>query len=158
KLFLEDLGATFFMGLTGGDLPLISSDAFSMAYYGEVEEISVQKQKFGGKKLSPNRTAGAVDISNRLLMQSSIDVESWIFNELKNALGRVVQAAAINGTGTNNQPLGLLNMTKVQTAADDEAVVASWEKLIEVQGLIESENATENSLGYLIHPKVKAAL
>src|SRR5690606_9038011 len=67
KLFLEELGATFFMGLQGGDLPLISSDAFNMAFMGEVDTITPQKQKFAGKKLSPKRVAGAVDISNRLL-------------------------------------------------------------------------------------------
>lgn len=158
KLFLEELGATFFMGLQGGDLPLISSDAFNMAFMGEVDTITPQKQKFGGKKLSPKRVAGAVDISNRLLLQSSTDVEAWIMKELRNALGTVIQAAAINGTGASNQPTGLLQMTNINLAEDTAAAVATWEKMVELQGLIEENNAGDTSLGYLIHPKVKAAL
>lgn len=158
SLFLEELGATFFMGLQGGDLPLITSDAFTMSFMGEVDTITPQKQKFAGKILSPKRVAGAVDISNRLLMQSSVDVEAWIMNELRNALGIAIQTAAINGTGTGSNPTGLLQMTNINTAADAAAVVATWEKLIELQGLIEEDNAGASSLGYLIHPKVKAAL
>lgn len=158
SLFLEELGATFFMGLQGGDLPLISSDAFNMAFMGEVDTITPQKQKFAGKVLSPKRVAGAVDISNRLLMQSSVDVESWIMNELRNALAVTIQTAAINGTGTGSNPTGLLQMTGINTTADSAAVVAAWEKLIELQGLIEEDNAGAGSLGYLIHPKVKAVL
>lgn len=158
SLFLEELGATFFMGLQGGDLPLITSDAFSMSFMGEVDAITPQKQKFAGKVLSPKRVAGAVDISNRLLMQSSVDVESWIMNELRNALAVTIQTAAINGTGTGSNPTGLLQMAGINTTADSAAVVATWEKLIELQGLIEEDNAGAGSLGYLIHPKVKAVL
>lgn len=158
KLFLEDLGATFFLGLTGGDLPLISSDAFSMEFMGEVASITPQKQKFAGKILSPKRVAGAVDLSNRLLMQSSTDVEAWIMRELRNALGVTIQRAAINGTGVGANPKGLLQMTNINLAADSSAVVASHEKLIELQGLIEENDAGETSLGYLIHPKIKAIL
>ncbi len=158
NLFLEELGATFLMGLTGGDLPLITSDAFNMAYYGEVEEIELQKQKFKGKILSPKRTAGAVDISNRLIFQSGVDVESWIQRELVGALGRTIQKAAINGTGTGANPTGLLQMTNINKAAGTAAVVATWERIIALQGLIEESDAGDTTLGYLIHPKVKAAL
>ncbi|MDM1378813.1 phage major capsid protein [Myroides marinus] len=158
SLFLEELGATFFMGLTGGDLPLITSDAFKMQYAGEVEEIDVQKGKFGGKKLSPKRTAGAFDISNRLLMQSSIGVENWILKEMNTALGGVIQTGAINGTGLDNQPTGLLQMKGINLAEDTAAVEATWKRIVELQSLIEESNSTSNSLGYLIHPKVKAVL
>ncbi|MDM1325908.1 phage major capsid protein [Myroides odoratimimus] len=158
SLFLEELGASFFMGLIGGDLPLITSDSFKMQYAGEVEEIDVQKGKFGGKKLSPKRTAGAFDISNRLLMQSSIDVENWILKEMRTGLGVVVQSGAINGTGLDNQPTGLLQMTGVNLAEDTAAVEATWKKIVELQSLIEESNSTDDSLGYLIHPRVKAVL
>lgn len=158
SLFLEELGATLFMGLTGGDLPLITSDAFKMQYAGEVEEIAVQKGKFGGKKLSPKRTAGAFDISNRLLMQSSIGVENWILKEMNTALGGVIQTGAINGAGLDNEPTGLLQMKNINLAEDTTAVEATWKKIVELQSLIEESNSTSNSLGYLIHPKVKAVL
>lgn len=158
NLFLEALGSTFFMDLKGGDLPLITSDAFAMNYMGEVDTITIQKQKFGGKKLSPKRTAGAVDLSNRLLMQSSPDVEAWIRNQMVNALGVTVQSAAINGSGTGDTPTGLLQMTGINLADDVAATVADWVRLIELQGLVEEDDAGNSTLGYLIHPKVKAAL
>lgn len=157
RLWLEDLGATFLTGLTGGNLPLIVDADFVMEWLAEGATLTVQKKEYAGPSLNPKRAGGAVDISNRLLMQSSPDVEAMIMNGLRNGFLNLLNGAAINGAG-GVAPTGLLSYVGVQASSQVAAGAATWARIVELQGLIESENATEGSLGYLMHPKLKAAL
>jgi len=157
KLALEGLGATFMTGLTGGNIPLVLDSDFAMAFMAETTPITPQKKAYAGPTLSPKRAGGAVDISNQLLMQSSIDVENRIKAGLTNGFAQLLHQAAIEGAGTP-APTGLLTYTGVNDAASAGAVVPTWELIVELQSLIEEANATSENLGFIIHPKVKALL
>jgi len=157
KLVFEDLGATFMTGLTGGNIPLIVDNDFAMAFLAEGAAITPQKKEYAGPTLNPKRAGGAVDISNQLLMQSSIDVENRVSNGLRQGFAQLLHGACINGAG-GVAPTGLLNLAGVNAAAGSTAVAATWEKIVELQGLIEEDNTTMENLGYLLHPKLKAAL
>jgi len=98
-LFLEALGANFITGLTGGDVPLIVASDFAMDFLAEGAAITPAKKTYAGPSLTPKRAGGAVDISNRLLMQSSVDVESMIMKGLRNGFSQLLEGAAINGAG-----------------------------------------------------------
>jgi HK97 family phage major capsid protein len=49
-----------------------------------------------------------------MILQSSPDIESLLRSDLAQVLGLEVARATINGTGTNAQPLGILNQTGIQ--------------------------------------------
>jgi HK97 family phage major capsid protein len=157
KLWIEEMGATFMTGLSGGDIPLIVDNDFDMTWLAETAAITPQKKKYEGPSLSPKRAGGAVDISNRLLMQSSVDVENRIVNGLKRGFSNLLHGACINGPG-GVAPTGILSIAGVNVAAAVAAGAATWAQIVELQGLIEEDNATSESLGFLIHPKLKAAL
>lgn len=157
RLILEDLGATFLTGLVGGNIPLVVGNDFAMEFLAEGASITPQKKTFAGPTLSPKRAGGAVDISNQLLLQSSVDVETMIMNGLINGFSQLLHSASINGAG-GVAPTGLLSIAGVNVAAGSTAVAANWAKIVELQALIEEDDATEQSLGYLLHPKLKAAL
>lgn len=157
KLFLEELGATFLTGLQGGDVPLIVASDFAMEFLAEGATINVQKKKFAGPSLSPKRAGGAVDISNRLIMQSSPDVEGLVMNGLRQGFTQLLESAAINGAG-GVAPTGLLNLVGVLASTTVASASATRALVLELQALIESNDATERSLGYLMSPKLKAIL
>lgn len=157
RLILEDLGATFLTGLVGGNIPLVVGNDFAMEFLAEGAAITPQKKTFAGPTLSPKRAGGAVDISNQLLLQSSLDVETMIMNGLINGFSSLLHSASINGAG-GVAPTGLLSTSGINVAAGSTAVAATWAKIVELQALIEEDDATEQSLGYLLHPKLKAAL
>jgi hypothetical protein len=48
-------------------------------------------------------------LSRQLVYQSSPDIETFIANDLANAIAVAVDNAALNGTGVAPQPLGILN-------------------------------------------------
>jgi HK97 family phage major capsid protein len=157
KLFLESLGATFITGLTGGDVPLIVNSDFTMEFLAEGAALTPQKKTYAGPSLSPKRAGGAVDISNRLLMQSSVDVESMIMNGLRNGFTQLLEGAAINGGG-GTAPTGLLTYSGINQSATVASAAATYALCLELQALIEADDATEKSLGYLMSPKLKAFL
>lgn len=157
RLIFEDLGATFLTGLTGGNIPLVVGNDFAMEFLAEGASITPQKKEFAGPTLAPKRAGGAVDVSNQLLLQSSLDVETMIMNGLINGFRQVLHSACINGAG-GVAPTGLLSVSGVNVSAQASAAAATWASVVELQALIEEDNATEQSLGYILHPKLKAAL
>lgn len=157
RLVFEDLGATFLTGLSGGNIPLVVGNDFAMQFLAETAAITPQKKTFAGPTLSPKRAGGAVDISNQLLMQSSLDVEAMVMNGLRNGFAELLHGACINGAG-GVAPTGLLSLVGVNASVQAAAGAATWASVVELQALIEEDNATEEALGYLLHPKLKAAL
>ena len=157
RLVFEDLGATFLTGLSGGNIPLVVGNDFAMEFLAEGASITPQKKTYAGPTLAPKRAGGAVDVSNQLLMQSSLDVETMIMNGLINGFRQVLHSACINGAG-GVAPTGLLSVAGVNVSTQSASGAATWASVVELQALIEEDNATEQSLGYLLHPKLKAAL
>lgn len=157
KLALEGLGATFLTGLSGGNIPLVVGSDFDMAFLAEGAAITPQKKTYAGPTLSPKRAGGAVDISNQLIMQSSVDAESLVMNGLRNGFSQLLHSACINGGG-GVAPTGLLSYSGVNAAAATAGIVPTWALIVELQSLIEEDNATSENLGFVIHPKIKGLL
>ena len=152
KLWIEELGATLLTGLSGGNLTLPVANSYAFEWLAEGADITKQKGKFVGPTLSAKRAGAAVSLSNRLLAQKSINVDNLVRGLLAKGWENAMHSAAINGPG-GVAPLGILG-----TAGDTAAVAANFLKIVELQGLIEENDSTENNLAYLLHPKLKAAL
>lgn len=157
KLAFEELGASFMTGLSGGDIPLVVDNDFAMTFLAETAAITPQKKTYAGPTLSPKRAGGAVDISNQLLMQTSVDVDNRVAKGLTNGFKQLLHGAIINGAG-GVAPTGLLSYSGINAAAATAAQAASWARIVELMSLIEEDNATDESLGFLLSPTLKAAL
>lgn len=156
RLFLEELGATFLQGLQGNvSLPVTGN--YDLDWVNETEQVVLKAAEIEGPLLKPKRAAGGVALSNMLLAQSSLDVEAMVMRKFQEAAKRVIEKAAINGDGIK-APLGLLNIPGVLTAAATAGVTPTWNDIVELPGLIESQDASSVSLGYLLNPKLAAAL
>ncbi|WP_405329487.1 phage major capsid protein [Leeuwenhoekiella sp. LLG6367-2.1] len=147
---LGQLGVTRMTGLSGGKIPLPVAENYDFAWLGETETINVQKKKFDGPALDPKRLGAAVEISNRLLIQSSPDVEGMIRQLIANGYDRAINAAAINGSGADNQPTGVLNAAGVQVSTITAGAAPTRKSLLELMGLVDTADATEESLAFLM--------
>jgi HK97 family phage major capsid protein len=157
KLFLQDLGATLLTGLTDGDLPLINRQDFDLAWLPEGTEAGKQKKEFSGPKLVSKRASTSVGISKKLIAQSSESVENMVRAELMAGANRLLNRAGINGAGAD-APIGILNTTGILTGSSTAAAAATHELLAELESLLDTADASTISRGWLMHPKVKAAL
>lgn len=158
KLQVEELGATVMTGLTGNrELPVMPN--FDFSWYSETGAVTLQKNKIDGPTLSPKRAAAGVAISHQLLIQSSVDFESKVWEKLQQGAARCLTSAAINGSGASNQPTGILNTTGIQVSALLTAAGApTWAHIVELQALIEQADSTEDAVAYLCSPRLAAKL
>lgn len=157
KLFLEELGATFMSGLVG-NVPLPVPGAFEFGWYDETEDINGSSIDIKGPVMKPKRAGAGGKISLQLINQSSIDAENLIWRLIRSGAGKCINKAAINGDGIK-APLGLLSMPGVlDSILATVATDPSLELTLELEGLIQAEDATEVSLGYLSNPKLATAL
>jgi HK97 family phage major capsid protein len=72
---------------------------------------------FGKVTLSPKHVGALTSYSRNMLLQSSPDIESLLRSDLAQVLALEVARATINGTGTNAEPLGILNQAGIQEVA-----------------------------------------
>lgn len=150
RTILGQLGVTRMSGLSGGKIPLPVGEDYDFSWLGETETMTVQKKKFDGPALDPKRLGAAVELSNRLLVQSSPDVEALVRSMIGKGYDRAINAAAINGSGAGNQPTGILNNAGVQVSSIVAAAAPTRKSILELMGLVDTADSTEDSLAYLM--------
>jgi hypothetical protein len=110
KTVCGQLGATIITGLTNGNVKLPRATLGATAsWLPEIGPGTDTDPNFDSITVIPKRIQGSTIISRQLVYQSSVDIERFIANDIANAIGVAVDNAAINGTGTAPQPLGILN-------------------------------------------------
>lgn len=103
---LPQLGATVMSGLVG-DIAIPKGTAATGYWIAETAEPTESTPTLSQVTGSPKGVGATVDISRKLMLQSSIDVEAYVRNEIAEALAKAIDAAAFNGAGTS-EPTGLL--------------------------------------------------
>ena len=154
---LEDLGATVWTGLQGGDIPLPVLNDYTFSWLTETGAITPQKKEIDGPSLNPKRLGAAVELSNRLLIQSSVDVEALVRQKILAGYNAAINEAAING-GATNEPKGILNITGIPTGTGTAAQVPTKKLVAELVKLVREANATGARLGFLGSPEMNYLL
>lgn len=110
--------------------------------------------------LTPRTLQAATAYSRQLLVQSSVDVEAMVRSSIAAKHALAVDLAAIHGTGSNSQPLGIYNTPNVQTIDYSNAAYSnSGQKIaftgaVAMQGKLATANALRGALGYLTAPLI----
>lgn len=115
KMVLAQAGVTTLSGLTG-DVAIPKGGSITGGWVdGENGAGTEGKPSVTQVTGTPKTASGWTDISRRLMLQSSIDAEAFVQNELLNTLARLIEVAAFAGTNANGQPKGLISQTGVNT-------------------------------------------
>jgi len=94
-----------------------------------------------------------------LLLQSSIDVEAFVRADLAAIIGLAIQQAAINGTGTLGNPLGILATAGIGAVAGGaNGAAPTYANMVDLESAITAANADVGSLAFLTNGKVRGAL
>ena len=94
----------------------------------------------------PKSLAVQVKVSEELL-QDSVNIETALQNSLSNALALEVDRAALFGSGSSNQPLGLFNMPGLQSVSmgTNGAAIADYSNVLDAIQDLQEANAGEVS-------------
>lgn len=141
-------------GLVGNpDIP--KQTAGAQGYWvGEDQEAGQGNQTLGQIGLTPKTCAAFSEITRRLMMQSSIDVEALVRADLAAALALTIDKAGYYGTGENNQPKGIVKHTGVN-AVNFSATNPTFAELVQMETEIAVDNADVSSMAYVTNAKMR---
>jgi len=152
------LGATVIDGLMGNlEIPReLLTPTFH--WLDDDDDVPDSEGSFGTIKMSPKTLAGAVPMSRRLLKQSSLSVESLVQNSLLRGAALALDIGALKGTGTNNQPHGIFNLTGINTQAIATAGKPTWSELVGFETAVAADDALQGKLAYVTTAGVRGNL
>jgi HK97 family phage major capsid protein/HK97 family phage prohead protease len=156
RLALAQAGVTMLTGLQGNISIPRQTSAATAYWVGENGSPTESQQAIDQVNMTPKTVGAFVDYSRRLLLQSSIDVEGMIRNDLTRVIALELERAAFYGTGSSNQPLGLTNTTGI--GSQTITTFGTFAEYIGMETDVASANADAGSLRYIINAAARGAL
>lgn len=159
RMVVSRLGATI-LGDLVGTVPIVSAGNFAGSWLAEGGVGTVTKIAFANASLTPHRNFVAGAVSKDLLRHTSVDVENILVNKLLDAHATLLESAAINGSGSSNQPTGIItalgsyNSGSQIIAMGTNGGAITWAKVVALETMVNAANANRGKLGYLTNAKV----
>ena len=159
KMATVGLGATMMNDLVGNiAIPRQTGGATSY-WVAESGAITESQAAFDQVSMSPKTVGSMSDISRKMLLQSSLDVESFVRNDLATSLALAIDSAAINGSGSSNQPTGVLNTSGIgSVVGGTNGAAPDWADIVDLESAVSVDNADMGALGYLTNAAVRGKL
>jgi HK97 family phage major capsid protein len=159
KAKVVQLGATVLGGLVG-DIAIPKQTGAATAYWvAESGAPTESQQTLAQVGFAPKTVGAFTDISRKLLLQSSIDVEAFVRSDLATVLALAKDLAAINGKGTGGEPQGILKNSSVGVvAAGTNGAALTWANIVAMETAVATANADVGTMAYLTNAKVRGAL
>lgn len=153
SMVMRSLGARVLSGLRG-DVVIPKQTGASTAYWvAEGDSLTESNPTFDTIKMTPKHVGALASMSRQLLQQANPSIEQLVRDDFVSVIGLAIDKAMIHGLAANDEPVGILNTTGIQTGSlatlDWEAVIALLEKLA-------LQNLTPNAM--ITHPAVATVL
>lgn len=159
KLKVAQAGATILDGLTSNIAIPREKAASTAGWHSETASLSEKTPEIEQLLLSPKRVGGFTVLSNQLIGQSSFDCERFVRNDLLSAIATSLDQAAINGSGTSNQPLGILNTPGIASVAGGtNGLALNWSLINALITAVADANGDEGKLAFLTNAAVAGKL
>ena len=151
-------GATVLEGLTGNlDLPrlIAGTAAAGKAENGTSDEVSPTTAML---QLTPKRLPAYIDISERLLLQSSVAIETILRGHLATQMGATQEAAFFHGTGTN-EASGIAGASGIgSVVGGTNGLAPTLANLIALETAVDTTNALLGNLSYVSNGQIRGKL
>lgn len=157
KMVLMRAGAQFLSGLQGNIAIPRQTGAATSYWVGEGSAPTESQQAFDQVGMSPKTIGAFTDFSRKLILQSSVDVDSMVKNDLATVLGLGIDLAGLYGSGSSNQPTGLVGATGLNIV-DLAAATPTLAEIIAMETAIASDNADVENMKYLLNAAGRGAL
>ena len=160
NLIVGSLGATQLSGLVGNiDFPVhVPNDA--AVEKTENAAAAESSSTFSSKTMTPHRLPVHAEYSRQLLLQSQNEsVENLIRDDLAFQIAKVIDASAINGSGSGAVPEGILNTTGIgSVVGGTNGAAPDWADIVNLETEVAIDNADQGALSYLTNPAVRGKL
>lgn len=159
RMALTGLGITTLSGLTGNIAIPRQTGGASAYWVAESGAPTESQQAFDQVPMSPKTVGAFTDISRKLLLQSSMDVESFVRNDLATVLAMEIDRVGVNGSGSGSEPRGVLNTSGIgSVVGGTNGLAPTWAHVVDLETQVAVANADIASLAYLTNAKVRGKL
>ena len=159
QLVLADLGAKMMTGLVG-DVAIPALNARTSTYW--VAESAAPTEGAPTVRqvtMSPSTVGCYVDISRQLTKQNDPSAENIFRNDMVSQVASAIDSAGIQGSGSSNQPTGILNTSGIGSVAiGTNGGAPTWGSVVDNISQVAIDNALGGSLSFLTNPQVVGKL
>ena len=145
--------ATMLNGLSG-DVKIPRKTAASSAAFISSEGGAAGESEFtvGSVTMSPKTLGAFTDVTRQLMIQSSIDVENLIRNDLAQSMAIAIDDAALEGSGSSGNPTGITNTSGINSVSLSSAAAPTFAEMVSMETSVRVDNALMGDLAYIVHP------
>jgi len=144
-------GATIMRDLQGNLAIPRQTGGASSYWIAENGDVTESSATFDQVLMSPKTVGAFSQISRKLLLQSSIDVENFVRNDLALRLALAIDNKAFEGDGTGNTPTGVANVVGVGSVAFAGATAGActFGEAVDMESEVSQDNALLGNLSYI---------
>ena len=161
KLILGQAGASMLTGLVG-DVAIPKQTGGATGYWvAEGNAPTEGAQTLGQVALTPHTFGAYVDISRKLLKQSSVSVEQFVRNDIARTIALGIDYAGLHGdSGSDaNQPDGVAVTSGIgSVVGGTNGAAPDWADIVDLETEVGQDNADIGALAYITNAKVRGKL
>jgi len=154
QTWMQAAGVRFLPGLSGGDLLFpVQTTKPVVTELTEIQEDSYTEILFSDFKMSPKRRGSTVPLSRQLLIQSSLNAQALVLDNLSKAVSQTMNVEALSIL-LGNIIAGNNNLV----ALDTNGAAPTWEDIVALEQLVDVKDALRSSPKYVTNAAVRAKL
>lgn len=139
---VRSLGARVLSGLSG-DVVIPKQTGTSTAYWvAEGDSLTESGTAYANLRLEPKHVGALSAISRQALQQTNPALEQLTRDDFTAVIGLAVDKALIHGVAADDQPVGILNTSGIQTAS---LATLSWDAVVALLEKLGLANVTPNA-------------
>ena len=151
--FLTGLGVTILAGLTG-PVGIPKQTGASQVYWkGEGVAAAESEPSVGQVTMTLKEMSAWTRFSRSLMLQSSIDVETFVRNDLVTVMALEQARVALYGLGSSSQPEGLKLTTDINTE-DFASAQPTYAELVSMETKVAADDADIGTMGYVTNATI----
>jgi len=156
-----ELGATMLPGLTGNvSIPKRTGD--NTAYWigaDNADSITESTGTIGEVTMSPKTVGAWTKFSHLMQLQSTPEIEQLIRSGFVSILANAIDTAALAGSGSSNQPTGILNTASIgSVAGGTNGAAADLDDFVDLKKEVSVDNADLSTCAFVTNAKVEGAI
>ena len=154
----NSIGLTVFEGFSS-DVKIPKGTSASTTEFISLDgtsSISATDPTMSSVSFSPTYLASLTEVSHKLLLQSSVDMDNYLRNLISESISNKLDLAVIEGSGSSNQPTGMMNATGINTETYTSAI--AYSDLANALKTLADDDIPLNGLSWIVNPQEYATL
>lgn len=142
-----------------GNLDIPKQTAGTAGYWiGEDAAAPTEDVEFGLVELRGKTVAAKSEITRKMLMQSSIDVEAFVRMNLAKGLAETIDLAFFYGSGTGAEPKGIKNVAGINGFTWAANNTPTFAELVRLETEVANDNASTDGAAYVFNTALRGYL